>query len=88
MAVYHRKPITVNAVQWLGTNEDEMIELLSSTTYMSYRNQVTNILVFDIWSDGSVQRISYKDVIIKNSNNELTITSEKSFQQNYELLES
>ena len=88
MAVYHRKPVTVNAVQWLGTNEDEMIELLSSTTYMSYRNQVTNILVFDIWSDGSVQRISYKDVIIKNNNNELTITSEKSFQQNYELLES
>ena len=87
MAVYHRKPITVNAVQWLGTNEDEMIELLSSTTYMSYRNQVTNILVFDIWSAGSVQRISYKDVIIKNSNNELTITSEKSFSQNYELVE-
>ena len=87
MAVYHRKLITVNAVQWLGTNEDEMIELLSSTTYMSYRNQVTNILVFDVWSAGSVQRISYKDVIIKNSNNELTITSEKSFSQNYELVE-
>lgn len=87
MAVYHRKPATVDAVQWLGTNEDEMIELLSSTTYMSYRNQVTNILVFDVWSAGSVQRISYKDVIIKNSNNELTITSEKSFNQNYELVE-
>jgi ABC-type enterobactin transport system permease subunit len=87
MAVYHRKPAIVDAVQWLGTNEEEMIELLSSTTYMSYRNQITNILVFDVWSAGSVQRINYKDVIIKNSNNELTITSEKSFQQNYELLE-
>jgi hypothetical protein len=54
---------------------------------MSYRNQITNILVFDVWSAGSVQRINYKDVIIKNSNNELIITSEKSFQQNYELLE-
>jgi hypothetical protein len=87
MAVYHRKPTTVDAVQWLGTNEEEMIELLSSTTYMSYRNQVTNMLVFDIWSEGSVQRIVYKDVVIKNDSNELTITSEKSFQQNYELLE-
>ena len=87
MAVYHRKPATVEAVQWFGTNEEEMIELLSSTTYMSYRNQITNILVFDVWSAGSVQRINYKDVIIKNSNNELIITSEKSFNQNYELVE-
>ena len=87
MAVYHRKPATVDAVQWLGTNEEEMIELLASTTYMSYRNQVTNMLVFDVWSEGSVQRIVYKDVVIKNSLNELTIVSEKSFQQNYELLE-
>ena len=87
MAVYHRKPTTVDAVQWLGTNEEEMIELLASTTYMSYRNQVTNMLVFDVWSEGSVQRIVYKDVVIKNSLNELTIVSEKSFQQNYELLE-
>jgi ABC-type enterobactin transport system permease subunit len=87
MAVYHRKPATVDAVQWLGTNEEEMIELLSSTTYMSYRNNVTNMLVFDIWSSGSVQRISYKDVVVKDSKNELHITSEKSFQQNYELVE-
>jgi hypothetical protein len=87
MAVYHRKPATVDAVQWLGTNEEEMIELLASTTYMSYRNQVTNMLVFDVWSEGSVQRIVYKDVVIKNNLNELTIISEKSFQQNYELLE-
>jgi hypothetical protein len=86
MAVYHRKPATVDAVQWLGTNEEEMIELLSSTTYMSYRNQVTNMLVFDVWSGGSVYRIIYKDVVIKNKLNELTIISEKSFQQNYELL--
>ena len=86
MAVYHRKPATVDAVQWLGTNEEEMIELLASTTYMSYRNQVTNMLVFDVWSEGSVQRIVYKDVVIKNNLNELTIISEKSFQQNYELL--
>ena len=27
MAVYHRKPATVDAVQWLGTNEEEMIQL-------------------------------------------------------------
>ena len=87
MAVYHRKPATVNAVQWLGSNEEEMIELLSSTTYMSYRNQVTNMLVFDVWSGGSVQRINYKDVVIKNDKNELLITSEKSFNQNYELVE-
>jgi ABC-type enterobactin transport system permease subunit len=87
MAVYHRKPITVDAVQWLGTNEEEMIELLASTTYMSYRNQVTNMLVFDVWSGGSVQRINYKDVVIKDSKNELLITSEKSFSQNYELVE-
>lgn len=87
MAVYHRKPATVNAVQWLGTNEEEMIELLSSTTYMSYRNQITNMLVFDVWSGGSVQRINYKDVVIKNDKNELLITSEKSFSQNYELAE-
>ena len=87
MAVYHRKPITVEAVQWLGTNEDEMIKLLSSTTYMSYRNQITKILVFDVWANGVVQRVQYKDVVIKNDSNELIITSEKSFQQNYELLE-
>jgi hypothetical protein len=87
MAVYHRKPITVEAVQWLGTNEDEMIKLLSSTTYMSYRNQITKLLVFDVWANGVVQRVQYKDVVIKNDSNELTITSEKSFQQNYELLE-
>ena len=87
MAVYHRKPITVEAVQWLGTNEEEMIELLSSTTYMSYRNHITNMLVFDIWSEGSVKRIHYKDIVIKNSDNELIISFEKSFQQNYELLE-
>jgi hypothetical protein len=87
MAVYHRKPITVEAVQWLGTNEEEMIQLLSSTTYMSYRNQITKLLVFDIWANGVVQRVQYKDVVIKNDLNELTITSEKSFQQNYELLE-
>lgn len=87
MAVYHRKPATVNAVQWLGSNEEEMIELLSSTTYMSYRNQVTNMLVFDVWSGGSVQRVNYKDVVIKNDKNELLITSEKSFNQNYELVE-
>jgi hypothetical protein len=87
MAVYHRKPATVDAVQWLGTNEEEMIELLSSTTYMSYRNQITKLLVFDVWANGVVQRVQYKDVVIKNDLNELTITSEKSFQQNYELLE-
>jgi hypothetical protein len=87
MAVYHRKPATVDAVQWLGDNEDEMIDLLSSTTYMSYRNQITNMLVFDVWSGGSVHRIIYKDVVIKNELNELTITTEKSFKQNYELLE-
>jgi hypothetical protein len=88
MAVYHRKPITVEAVQWLGTNEEEMIQLLSSTTYMSYRNQITKLLVFDVWAAGVVQRVQYKDVVIKNNANELTITSEKSFQQNYELLEN
>ena len=87
MAVYHRKPAIVDAVQWLGTNEEEMIELLSSTTYMSYRNQITKLLVFDVWANGVVQRVQYKDVVIKNDLNELTITSEKSFQQNYELLE-
>ena len=87
MAVYHRKPITVEAVQWLGTNEEEMIELLSSTTYMSYRNVITKMLVFDVWANGVVQRVQYKDVVIKNEANELTIISEKSFQQNYELLE-
>ena len=87
MAVYHRKPITVEAVQWLGTNEEEMIQLLSSTTYMSYRNQITKLLVFDVWAAGVVQRVQYKDVVIKNNANELTITSEKSFQQNYELVE-
>jgi hypothetical protein len=87
MAVYHRKPATVEAVQWLGTNEEEMIELLSSTTYMSYRNQITKMLVFDVWANGVVQRVQYKDVVIKNELNELTITNEKSFQQNYELLE-
>jgi hypothetical protein len=87
MAVYHRKPITVEAVQWLGTNEEEMIQLLSSTTYMSYRNQITKLLVFDVWAAGVVQRVQYKDVVIKNNANELTITSEKSFKQNYELLE-
>jgi hypothetical protein len=87
MAVYHRKPATVDAVQWLGTNENEMIKLLSSTTYMSYRNQITKMLVFDVWANGVVQRVQYKDVVIKNNENELTITSEKSFQQNYELLE-
>ena len=87
MAVYQRKPATVDAVQWLGTNEEEMIELLSSTTYMSYRNQITKLLVFDVWANGVVQRVQYKDVVIKNDLNELTITSEKSFQQNYEVLE-
>jgi len=87
MAVYHRKPITVEAVQWLGTNEEEMIQLLSSTTYMSYRNQITKLLVFDVWAAGVVQRVQYKDVVIKNNANELTITNKKSFQQNYELLE-
>jgi hypothetical protein len=87
MAVYHRKPATVEAVQWLGTNEEEMIELLSSTTYMSYRNQITKMLVFDVWANGVVQRVQYKDVVIKNKLNELIITNEKSFQQNYELLE-
>ena len=87
MAVYHRKPATVDAVQWLGTNEDEMIELLSSTTYMSYRNQITKMLVFDVWANGVVQRVQYKDVVIKNKLNELVITSEKSFSQNYELVE-
>ncbi len=87
MAVYHRKPITVEAVQWLGTNEEEMIELLSSTTYMSYRNVITKMLVFDVWANGVVQRVQYKDVVIKNDANELTIIGEKSFKQNYELLE-
>jgi len=87
MAVYHRKPATVDAVQWLGTNEDEMVELLSSTTYMSYRNQVTKMLVFDVWANGVVCRVQYKEIVIKNSLNELIITNEKSFKQNYELLE-
>jgi len=54
---------------------------------MSYRNHITNMLVFDVWSEGSVKRIHYKDIVIKNSDNELIISFEKSFKQNYELLE-
>lgn len=84
MSVYHRKLLTVDAVQWLGTNEEEMIELLSSTSYMSYRNNVTNMMVFDVWSAGQVQRINYKDIVIKNDLNELIISNQKSFEQNYE----
>lgn len=87
MAVYHRKPATVNAVQWFCTNEEEMIELLPPGSYMVYRNQITNVLVFDVWTNGKIKRLNYKDVVIKDSNNELSIIHEKSFKQNYELVE-
>ena len=87
MGTYIRKPITVKAIKWTGLNEYEMFSLLEGISYMWYRNQITNTLVFDVWSKGMPVRLRIGDVVIRDEQDSMFINTEKCFQQNYELVE-
>ena len=87
MGTYLRKPITVKAINWTGLNEEEMFGLLEGTSYMWYRNQITKTLVFDIWSEGMPVRLRIGDIVIRDEHDSMFVTTNKCFQQNYELIE-
>lgn len=87
MGTYLRKPVTVKAIQWSGLNEDETLSFLDGTSFMWYRNQITKTLVFDVWSNGFPVRVRIGDIIIRNEDDSMHITTQKCFNENYELVE-
>lgn len=88
MTLYIRKPKTVRAVLWSGTNEEEMHDILKGTSYMHYRNLITKTLVFDIWSEGYTKRVRISDVVIRDEDDHLYLENEKCFNKNYEVVDN
>lgn len=82
MKQYKKKPVIVEAVQWTGNNETEILQFAKDKYYRNFNGQFKNCLFIETL-EGDM-RANIGDYIIKGVNGEFYPCAEDIFHKTYE----
>jgi hypothetical protein len=82
MKQYKKKPVIVEAVQWTGNNETEILQFVKDKYYRNFNGQFKNCLFIETL-EGDM-RANVGDFIIKGINGEFYPCAEDIFNKTYE----
>lgn len=81
---YRKKPVVIQAVQWTGSNVEEIREFVGRDARFEFNEDITNLY---IWTLEGVHEATVGDYIIRGINGEFYPCKPDIFEKTYDIVE-